>query len=46
MLITEVPKNTKIVLDKDTSDGKIKKYEDTDEYKTKKEKEKKEFDNL
>lgn len=46
MVITEVPKNTKIVMDKDTSNGKVIKYEDTESGKEKKEDEKKDFDNL
>ncbi|MGV3274007.1 hypothetical protein [Staphylococcus sp. 11261D007BR] len=46
VLITEVPKNTKIILDKDTDDGNIERYEDTDEYKRKKKEEAKNFDNL
>ncbi|PNZ71065.1 hypothetical protein E2556_03635 [Staphylococcus croceilyticus] len=46
VLITEVPKNTKIVLDKDTSNGEVKKYEDTEDAKQEKEKKNKEFDNL
>lgn len=46
ILITEVPKNTKIVLDKDTSNGEVKKYEDTDQAQRNEEKEKKKWDNL
>ncbi|MEJ7532597.1 hypothetical protein WL482_10925, partial [Staphylococcus hominis] len=46
MVITEVPKNTKIVMDKDTSNGKVIKYEDTESGKEKKEAEKRDFDNL
>lgn len=46
MIITEVPKNTKIVMDKDTSDGKILKYENTKEGKDEQESEKRDFDNL
>lgn len=46
MVITEVPKNTKIVMDKDTSNGKVIKYEDTESGKKKKEAEKRDFDNL
>lgn len=46
LLITEVPKNTKIVADKDLSSGKEEKYEDTVEGKHKQKQEEKEFDNL
>lgn len=46
LIITEVPKDTKIVMDKDISEGKEEKYEDTDEAKRKQKQEEKEFDNL
>ncbi|MFI8628620.1 hypothetical protein ACIGA4_11890 [Staphylococcus capitis] len=46
IIITEVPKDTKIVMDEDTSDGKVLKYEDTKESKDKNEVEKRKFKNL
>ncbi|OJH01879.1 MULTISPECIES: hypothetical protein [Staphylococcus] len=46
LIITEVPKDTKLVMDKDISEGKEEKYEDTDEAKRKQKQEEKEFDNL
>lgn len=46
LIITEVPKDTKLVMDKDISEGKEEKYEDTDETKRKQKQEEKEFDNL
>lgn len=46
LVITEVPKNTKIVMDKDISEGKEEKYEDTDNGKREQKQEEKEFDNL
>lgn len=46
LIITEVPKDTKLVMDKDISEGKEEKYEDTDEAKRKQKQEEKKFDNL
>lgn len=46
IIITEVPKDTKIVMDEDTSDGKVLKYEDTKESKDENEVEKRKFKNL